>query len=37
MIYVAMSRPRHLLEIAIEGTVEITKITQKLGDDIKII
>lgn len=37
MIYVAMSRPRHLLAIAIENTVEITKITEKLGDDIKII
>jgi DNA helicase-2/ATP-dependent DNA helicase PcrA len=37
MIYVAMSRPRHLLAIAIENTVEIKKINEKLGDDIKII
>jgi DNA helicase-2/ATP-dependent DNA helicase PcrA len=37
MIYVAMSRPRHLLAIAIEDTVDIKKITQKLGDNIKII
>ena len=37
MIYVAMSRPRHLLAIAIEDTVEIKKINEKLGDDIKII
>lgn len=37
MIYVAMSRPRHLLAIAIEDTVEIKKITEKLGNHIKII
>lgn len=37
MIYVAMSRPRHLLAIAIEDTVDKKKITDKLGDNIKII
>ena len=34
MIYVAMSRPRHLLAIGIEDTVEIKKINEKLGDNV---
>lgn len=37
MIYVAMSRPRHLLAIAIEDTVDKKKITEKLGDNIIVI
>lgn len=37
MIYVAMSRPKHLLAIAIEDTVEIKKITERLGDTIVVI
>jgi hypothetical protein len=37
MIYVAMSRPRYLLAIAIENTVGTNKIIEKLGNNIKII
>lgn len=37
MIYVAMSRPRYLLAIAIENTVGTDKIIEKLGNNIKII
>ena len=36
MIYVAMSRPRYLLAIAVENTVSTEYITSKLGDNIQI-
>jgi hypothetical protein len=36
MLYVAMSRPRHLLAIAIEKSIPIQDITTKLGDKIRL-
>ena len=36
MIYVAMSRPRHLLAIAIEETVDIKEIIKKFGEKIEV-
>lgn len=37
MIYVAMSRPKYLLAIAIENTVDKSEIIKHLGDKVKII
>lgn len=36
MIYVAMSRPRHLLAIAVEETVDINDVFKALGNDVVI-